>query len=254
MNKQPKYYMQTDPNWKNAPYRVKGESATVGDSGCGPTCAAMLIETITGKKFTPKSACDWSVAHGYKAKDHGTYYSYFVPQFNEFGIKCLRLTSASIYNNIQNTAHVKAKSFIQKGWYVIALMGPGLWTNSGHFVVVYEWGNDILINDPASKRASRLKTNSNTFCPQVKQYWIIDARKVNKAMTKEELKKMLDEISEDVAREPASTWAEENGVKQLAQRMGISVDADRPKSHATREEVWQMLIQLYKFMRGENNG
>lgn len=254
MNKQPKYYMQTDKNWKDYPYRVKGESATVGDSGCGPTCAAMLIETITGKKFTPPNACDWSLEHGYKAKDHGTYYSYFVPQFQNFCIKCIRLTGNSIYGNPTNPIHQKVKNFLKQGWYAIALMGKGMWTNTGHFIVIYDWDKDILINDPASKRQTRIKTNESTFCPQVKQYWIVDGRKVNKPMTKDELRKMLEDIENDIAKKPESKWAQKNGVKQIVQGMGISVEADRPQSYATREEVWQMIIQLYKFMRGENNG
>lgn len=48
----------------------------------------MLIETITGRTFTPADACEWSVAHGYKALHQGTYYSYFKPQFSAFGIAC----------------------------------------------------------------------------------------------------------------------------------------------------------------------
>ena len=64
MNKRPVSYLQTDPRWKNKPYRVPGENATIGGSGCGPTAAAMLIETITGKTYTPEDACAWSIAHG----------------------------------------------------------------------------------------------------------------------------------------------------------------------------------------------
>ena len=56
MNKKPVSYLQTDPRWKSKPYRVKGESATIGGSGCGPTAAAMIIETMTGKKYTPEDA------------------------------------------------------------------------------------------------------------------------------------------------------------------------------------------------------
>ena len=77
MNKKPVSYLQTDPRWKSKPYRVKGESATIGGSGCGPTAAAMIIETMTGKKYTPEDACNWSMAHGYKALGNGTYYGYF---------------------------------------------------------------------------------------------------------------------------------------------------------------------------------
>ena len=39
MNKKPVSYLQTDSRWKNKPYRVKGENATIGGSGCGPTAA-----------------------------------------------------------------------------------------------------------------------------------------------------------------------------------------------------------------------
>ena len=45
MNKQPILYLQTDGRWKAEPYRVQGENSTIGSSGCGPTAAAMLIET-----------------------------------------------------------------------------------------------------------------------------------------------------------------------------------------------------------------
>ena len=30
-----------------------------------------LIETLTGKTFTPEDACNWSMAHGYKALGNG---------------------------------------------------------------------------------------------------------------------------------------------------------------------------------------
>lgn len=57
----------------------EGENSTIGDSGCGPTAAAMLLSTLTGKNITPEDTCKWSVDHGYKALDNGTYYAYFGP-------------------------------------------------------------------------------------------------------------------------------------------------------------------------------
>ena len=80
MNRKPISYLQTDPKWAKKPYRVKGETSTIGDSGCGPTAAAMLLSTLTGKTITPVDTCAWSVAHGYKALGNGTYYAYFAPQ------------------------------------------------------------------------------------------------------------------------------------------------------------------------------
>lgn len=180
MNKQPVLYMQTDPKWKDKPYQTTGETATIGGSGCGPTCAAMLIETLTGKTFTPLDACNWAMKKGYKAKGQGTYYSYFEPQFKAFNLKCERLNGANIYGNKASSVHKKAFDLLEQGYYLIACMGKGLWTSSGHFVVVWWCDGWVYINDPASKASVRVNGNMDTFKSQVKYYWAIDAREYNK--------------------------------------------------------------------------
>lgn len=180
MNKQPVWYMQTDTKWKDKPYQTAGETATIGGSGCGPTCAAMLIETLTGKTLTPLDACNWAMKKGYKAKGQGTYYSYFEPQFKAFNLKCERLNGANIYGNKASSVHKKAFDLLEQGYYLIACMGKGLWTSSGHFVVVWWADGWVYINDPASKASVRVNGNMDTFKSQVKYYWAIDAREYNK--------------------------------------------------------------------------
>lgn len=182
MNKQPILYMQTDPRWANKDYSAPGESTTIGKSGCGPTCAAMLVETLTGKTFTPADACAWALKKGYKAPNQGTYYSYFPPQFKAFGIDCQQLNSANIYGNANGaaTVHKKAFDLLKEGYYLIACMGKGTWTSSGHFVVVWWEDGKVRINDPASKSDARINGNLATFKAQVKYYWAIDARDYNK--------------------------------------------------------------------------
>lgn len=182
MNKQPVSYLQTDPRWKNISYSAKsGESKprTIGSSGCGPTCAAMLIETITGKKFTPADACAWSLKHGYKAPNQGTYYAYFAPQFKEHGITCEQLNWKNVYGKPSDPVHAKAFDLLKKGYYLIAVMGPGTWTSSGHFVVVWWESGKVRINDPNSTISYRVNGDLATFKKQVKYYWAIDARKFN---------------------------------------------------------------------------
>jgi hypothetical protein len=172
--------MQTDARWGNVDYSVNGEKTTIKASGCGPTCAAMLIETLTGKTFTPKDACAWSLKHGYKAYKQGTYYSYFVPQFKEFGLKCERMNTASLYGYSQSLIHDKAFKLLKDGWYLIACMGKGTWTSSGHYIVVWWEDGKVRINDPASTKDVRLNGDLATFKKQVKYYWAIDAREYNK--------------------------------------------------------------------------
>lgn len=180
MNKQPISYLQTDPHWKNNDYSAKGETTTIGRSGCGPTAAAMLIETLTGKTFTPADACAWSLAHGYKAANQGTYYSYFPAQFKQFGLVCKQLNTASVYGKPNDPIHDKALDLLKQGYYLIAVMGKGFWTSSGHYIVVWWANNKIHINDPNSKLSSRENGDPYTFRCQVKYYWAIDAREYNK--------------------------------------------------------------------------
>lgn len=186
MNKRPVSYLQTDPRWKNKPYRVKGENATIGGSGCGPTAAAMLIETITGKTFTPEDACNWSMAHGYKALNQGTYYAYFTPQFAEFGINCQMLNWTNTYGKPDHANHEKVVEKLKEGYYAIALMNKGLWTSSGHFVVLWWQDDKVRINDPASTKDARVNGDIRTFRSQAKYYWLIDAREYNNANDEEE--------------------------------------------------------------------
>lgn len=186
MNKKPVSYLQTDPRWKKKDYSAKGESTTIGASGCGPTAAAMLIETLIGKTFTPEDACKWSLQHGYKAVKQGTYYSYFVPQFAYFGIHCYQLSWENTYHKPNSSVHDKALALLKQGYYLIALMKKGNWTSSGHFVVVWWADGKVYINDPASTKATRVEGNMNTFRNEAAYYWVIDAREYNKSTGKED--------------------------------------------------------------------
>ncbi len=192
MNKQPVSYLQTDKRWKNKPYRVPGETSTIGSAGCGPTAAAMLIETITGKTFTPVDACAWSVEHGYKALKQGTYYAYFEPQFAAFGLSCKMLNWQKSYGKPDHPNHDKVASMLKEGYYAIALMGPGLWTTGGHFVVLWWQDDKVRINDPASTKSARLNGDIKTFRSQVNYYWMVDARSFNNATDNKEEERTMD--------------------------------------------------------------
>ena len=245
MNRKPIEYMQTDPRWKRLPYRVPGESATIGGSGCGPTCAAMLIETLTGKTFTPVDACAWSKERGYKALNQGTYYSYFVPQFAAFGILCERLNTVNVYGKPEEDVHDEALRLLKEGYYLIACMGKGLWTSSGHYIVVWWEDGKVHINDPASTKPERLLGDLDTFRQQVKYYWAIDAREYNASndeedeeMTQEQFDEMMENYLARRAEMPASGWAKK-GMEE-AMSMGIT-DGSSPQNFATREQVALMV-------------
>lgn len=232
MNKQPVSYLQKDPRWKDKPYRVPGESSTIGSAGCGPSCAAMVIETLTGRTFTPEDACAWSVQHGYKALKQGTYYSYFKPQLAAFGIACDMLSWTSTYGKPNHPNHQKALEMLQEGYYLIALMNKGTWTSSGHFILVWWADGKIRINDPNSTREDRVNGDPCDFRSQVKYYWWVDARSYNnppKPAEKEDDsmtgKEIYDALQGYLSEQPVPDWAAEE--LQQAVNMGIT-DGSRP--------------------------
>ena len=179
MNKKPVSYLQTDKRWSKKPYRVKGESSTIGGSGCGPTAAAMLLSTLTGKTITPEDTCKWSMDHGYTALGNGTYYAYFAPQFAAYGIKCWQLNWVKAYHNPKATSFDETVKYLKQGYYAIALMLKGTWTTGGHFVVLWWADNKVHINDPASTKAIRTTGDLATFKNEASYFWIVDAREYN---------------------------------------------------------------------------
>ncbi len=170
----PVSYLQTDPKWKNHNYSAKGERKTIGSSGCGVTASAMVIATLKDKSVTPITTAEWSMEHGYKALNQGTYYSYFVPQFSVYGIGCKMLNQTNLYGKPSSAAHTEALNALKKGGWVIACMGKGNWTSSGHFILLYQYENGyVYINDPASTNAARIKNTWTLFSKQVKYMWVI---------------------------------------------------------------------------------
>lgn len=169
-------YKQYDSRWAYNDYSVKDKEKTnIYYSGCGPTSAAMIIASLADASVTPATCAAWSVKNGYKAVGAGTYNTYFVPQLKAYGIGCEYL-SQYCYHNSNHPNHAKVKEALKAGKWVIANVGPGLWTSGGHFIVVYGIDKDdnVYINDPASTKAARLKNKFSTLAYQTKYWWIID--------------------------------------------------------------------------------
>lgn len=197
MDKRPVSYLQTDPKWATKDYSAKGEKTTIGASGCGPTAMAMVLATWADKSVTPETECAWALKHGYKAPRQGTYYGYFVPAAARYGLKARQLSWTNIYGNSKSSLHEEARKAVEVGHLVIACMGKGLWTSSGHYVLVWNiQGNTIYINDPASTRAVRTQGDYGLFKQQVKYYWVIERpenMKEEPDMTEKEVREMLEE-------------------------------------------------------------
>lgn len=172
-------YKQTDPRWKDKDYSAKGETTTIAKAGCGPTCMAMVIATLADKRVTPADTCAWALEHGYKARNQGTYYTYFGPQGKAYGLTVEQVNGANLKTvSKAREYHDKALQAIKDGHMVICCMGPGLWTKNGHYILWHGVdGDKVLINDPGSSQPGRAKAPLSLLQAEVKYYWVVKVPK-----------------------------------------------------------------------------
>lgn len=256
MNTQPVSYLQTDPRWSGVSYSAKGESTTIGASGCGPTAMAMVLATWADPKVTPKTECAWALANGYKAPHQGTYYAYFTPAAKRYGLTATQLNYSNIYGNSTSSYHAQAKNAVDNGDLVIACMGKGNWTSSGHFVLVWKIeGNVIYINDPASTKLARTQGSYSLFKQQVKYYFVIkrpanapkdeedddmDINKMLNEMTDEQAYKLVAKANAYLSKLGEPDWSQKEGHWARAKASGVT-DGTAPQRPMSRCEAIAVL-------------
>lgn len=219
----------------------------------------MVLATWADKSVTPKTECAWALAHGYKAPHQGTYYGYFKPAAARYGLTAYMMNGANIYGNSGSKYHALAKAEIDKGNLVIACMGKGNWTSSGHFVLVWKIaGNVIYINDPASTKLSRTQGSYSLFKQQVKYYFVIERPKYaapipqpQPTQPKEDddmdINKFMSEITDDqayllmakamrfAAKAEEPEWSKKEGHWAKATAAGL-VNGEAPERPLLRDE------------------
>ncbi|NDO45730.1 C39 family peptidase [Clostridium sp. MD294] len=139
------YYNQEDIRWANEKY---GKTDLISVTGCGPTCLAMVVSTLTDITINPKQMADWSYQNGYCAEGSGSYHTLIENAAKTFG---LQVEQATVLEG------QKIVDALSDNKLVIALMGKGTFTSSGHFIVlkgITEQGN-VLVADPKSKKNTR---------------------------------------------------------------------------------------------------
>ncbi|MBQ4040728.1 MAG: C39 family peptidase [Oscillospiraceae bacterium] len=133
------YYNQGDEQWSSQPYGTDN----IGGYGCGPVVMSMAISSMTEHEADPVYMADWAVQNGYWASKGGSYPALIQASAQAHGLTCKPMTT--ITPNALN-------STLMAGNIVVALMGPGHFTQSGHFILLrgVTLGGDVLIADPSS--------------------------------------------------------------------------------------------------------
>ena len=137
------YFCQSDDEWKDQPYGTD----TIGPYGCGPTAMAMAVASLTDTDTDPAAMAAWAVEHGYWARRSGSYNSIVMGAARSFGLLAEPFTSREP-DDVLNA--------LWQGKLLVALVGPGHFTDGGHFILLRgaTLGGDILVADPNSRENS----------------------------------------------------------------------------------------------------
>lgn len=136
------YYSQKDARWGNLAY---GKTGTIARSACGPTSLAMVISSLK-TIVTPDDVAAWAAQNGYYSEGGGSYHSLIPAAAEYWGIP---VTGAGM--DWQSVVDALAS-----GKLVIAIMGAGHFTSSGHYIVLRGVTSDgkILVSDSVSTKRS----------------------------------------------------------------------------------------------------
>ncbi len=155
-------FMQWDPRWGYMDY---GDSI-VGLSGCGPVCLAMAGAYVTGDydSFRPDRIVVFAQEEGYRVRGNGTKWTLI----SEGGVKLgLDVTEIPLDENriVRN---------LEVGNPIICVMGPGAFTNEGHYIVLVGYENGLIqVNDPNSHANSERLWSYEEIQDQIRNLWVV---------------------------------------------------------------------------------
>lgn len=152
--------LQWDERWGYAPYGT----SIIAISGCGPTCLAMVASGLNqDPSITPAKVASFGTQNGYVDEDNNTYWSFMREAGASWNLSC--------YEGLLNETQVAAE--LSAGHPIICSVGPGNFTQIGHFIVLtgYENGS-VTVNDPFSKTNSETLWNFSQIKDQIRAMWV----------------------------------------------------------------------------------
>jgi hypothetical protein len=122
----------------------------------------MVVSSLTGVTVDPIQMCQWSYDNGYLCEGSGSYHSLIPEGGRHFGLTVEGCTA----NEPQRIIDA-----LSNGKLVIAIMGKGHFTKSGHFLVMRGVTADgkILVADPASKSRSDTEWDLAIFLTEARK-------------------------------------------------------------------------------------
>lgn len=153
-------FIQWDERWGYELYGGK----MMAINACGPTTLAMVYAGLTGKSdLNPYQMAQKADEEGYYVKGVGTSWNIMTDLAENIG-----LVSYEIHADRESI-----EEELGAGHPVVCVMGPGIFTEDGHFVVLtgVDSEGNITLNDPNSREKSEKKWKEEEIIPQILSLW-----------------------------------------------------------------------------------
>ena len=154
---------QKDASWVDAPYA----DSTMGIAGCGPTCLSMVYIYLTGDtSYDPVAMAQFSETNGFV--EEGSTRWVFMSE----GARMLGLQSEEL-----GADAFQIENALSAGTPVVAIMGPGDFTEEGHFIVMNGLDSQgrAVVYDPNSPTRSATTWDIDDIIGQALCFWAISA-------------------------------------------------------------------------------
>lgn len=151
--------LQWDSRWG---YQSYG-SGLIGYTGCGPTCLSMVALCLTGNaSYDPLTVARYAQQAGYYVEGTGTSWELMSDGCAHFGLAAEELP----------LDEGRMASALAAGMPLICAMGPGDFTDNGHFIVVTGYdGAGFSIRDPNSPQRSARTWSFEELSGQIRNLW-----------------------------------------------------------------------------------
>ncbi len=154
------HFLQWDVRWGFTDYG--GE--TVAYAGCGPVALSMVGYHLTrdAKTFSPDKVVKFALDEDYCVPDAGTAWALMDEGAESLG---LQVETLPLVEDIMIDR-------LEQGKPIILIMGPGVFTGSGHFIVLRDYEDGYFyINDPNSIIRTEKKWKFSEFSDQILNIW-----------------------------------------------------------------------------------
>lgn len=155
--------MQWDERWGYKPYA----GSLFGRAGCGPMCLSLAALYFTDNpEYTPSYVADYATEHGYASNGNGTEWSLIT-----YGAADLGLESKELPLDEQSMIHA-----LESGKLVICVMGPGDFTDSGHYILLTGYENGAFSVWDTNRKSNSEKTWTYAqISDQINNLWSVCA-------------------------------------------------------------------------------